>query len=218
MGEVYPSLSDGKVRRVLVKYKNPGEKGYRVSERHANKLVLIVPVDEQSIIEDMNTSEQVPFAQNNSKEVPSAQDKGEGEDVSGEQVRDQPGDEEGELTDQAEPSRPDPDPDPEPDPEDTTVGAASDTESEQSQAADSDHSLMGVNPPGGVAPHPLRHEELSTNPDWVGRLRAARVKNRPTFIPVLIYMNISFVFQWLKDERTLFYQLFNQQSKYFLSL
>ena len=45
--EVYPSLSDGKVRRVLVKYKNPGEKGYRVYERHANKLVLIVLVSEQ---------------------------------------------------------------------------------------------------------------------------------------------------------------------------
>ena len=28
VGEVYPSLSDGRVRRVLVKYKNPGEKGY----------------------------------------------------------------------------------------------------------------------------------------------------------------------------------------------
>ena len=44
VGEVYPSLSDGRVRRVLVKYKNPREKGYRVSERHANKLVLVVPV------------------------------------------------------------------------------------------------------------------------------------------------------------------------------
>ena len=67
VGEVYPSLSDGKVRRVLVKYKNPGEKGYWVSEWHANKLVIIVPVDEQSINEDMNTSKQVPFAQNNSE-------------------------------------------------------------------------------------------------------------------------------------------------------
>ena len=64
VGEVYPSLSDGRVRRVLVKYKNPGEKGYRVSERHANKLVLVVPVDEQSINENANAVEQVPSAQN----------------------------------------------------------------------------------------------------------------------------------------------------------
>ena len=63
VGEVYPSLSDGRVRRVLVKYKNPGEKGYWVSERHANKLVLVVLVNEQSINENANTPEQVPPAQ-----------------------------------------------------------------------------------------------------------------------------------------------------------
>ena len=79
VGEVYPSLSDGKVRQVLVKYKNLGEKSYRVSERHANKLVLIVPVDEQSINEDANNLEQVPSAQineneNNFEQVPSSQD------------------------------------------------------------------------------------------------------------------------------------------------
>ena len=92
VGEVYPSLSDGKVSRVLVKYKNPGEKGYRVSERHACKLVLVIPVDEQSIIEDANNSEQVPSAQNDSEQVPFAQDQmGGREDVSGQQVRDQPG-------------------------------------------------------------------------------------------------------------------------------
>ena len=94
-----------------------------------------------------------------------------GEDVSGQQVRDQPGDEEEELTDQAESTCPDTDLDP----DDATVCAASDNESEQSLAADGDHNLTGVNPPGGVAPRPLRHEEPSTNPDWVGRLRAARV-------------------------------------------
>ena len=76
VGEVYPSLSDGKVRRVLVKYKNPGEKSYRVSERHANKLVLIVPADDQSISdhEEMDALRQVPSAQNNSELVPFAQD------------------------------------------------------------------------------------------------------------------------------------------------
>ena len=63
VGEVYPSLSDGRVRRVLVKYKNPGEKVCRVLERHANKLVLEVPVDEQSINDNANAIEQVPFAQ-----------------------------------------------------------------------------------------------------------------------------------------------------------
>ena len=74
MGEVYPSLSDGKVRQVLVKYKNPGERGYQVSERHANKLVLVVLGEEQSISEELNTLEQVPSAQNNSEPVPFAQD------------------------------------------------------------------------------------------------------------------------------------------------
>ena len=136
VGEVYPSLSDGKVSRVLVKYKNPGEKGYRVSERHACKLVLVIPVDEQSIIEDTNNSEQVPsaqndseqvpFAQNSSEQVPFAQDQMGGEDVSGQQVQDQPEDKEEELTDQTELTRPDPDPDL----DDATVGAAGDTESE----------------------------------------------------------------------------------------
>ena len=136
VGEVYPSLSDGKVSRVLVKYKNPGEKGYRVSERHACKLVLVIPVDEQSIIEDANNSEQVPsaqndseqvpFAQNSSEQVPFAQDQMGGEDVSGQQVQDQPEDKEEELTDQTELTRPDPDPDL----DDATVGAAGDTESE----------------------------------------------------------------------------------------
>ena len=77
VGEVYPSLSDGKVSRVLVKYKKPGEKGYRVSERHACKLVLVIPVDEQSIIEDANNSEQVPSAQNDSEQVPFAQNSSE---------------------------------------------------------------------------------------------------------------------------------------------
>ena len=164
IGETYPSLSDGKVRRVLVKYKNPGEKGYRVSERHANKLVLVVPVNEQSINETANAKDQVP----------SAQDKTGGEDVSGQETRDQP-EEEDELTGPDDPDHPEPDPD------DAAVGAASDTESEQSATADGDHNLTGVNPPGGVAPRPLRHEEPSTNPGWVGRLRAARVKKRPTF-------------------------------------
>ena len=74
VGEVYPSLSDGKVRLVLVKYKNPGEKGYRVSERHANKLVLVVPVSEQSINEDANVFEQVPPVRNNSELVPYSRD------------------------------------------------------------------------------------------------------------------------------------------------
>ena len=77
VGEVYPSLSDSKVSRVLVKYKNPGEKGYRVSERHACKLVLVIPVDKQSIIEDANNSEQVPSAQNDSEQVPFAQNSSE---------------------------------------------------------------------------------------------------------------------------------------------
>ena len=97
-----------------------------------------------------------------------------GEDVSGQEGRDQPGDED-ELTSQEKPAHPEPDPD------DAAVGAASDAESEQGSLADGDHNLTGVNPPGGVAPRPLRHEEPSTNPDWVSRLRAARVKKRPTF-------------------------------------
>ena len=106
--------------------------------------------------------------------MPPAQDEMGGEVVSGQEGRDQPVDE-NELTGQEEPAHPEPDPD------DAAVGAASDAESEQSSLADGDHNLTGVNPPGGVAPRPLRHEEPSTNPGWVGRLRAARVKKRPTF-------------------------------------
>ena len=66
-------------------------------------------------------------------------------------MRDQPGDDEEELTSQVEPTRPEPDPD------DAAVGAASDAKSEQNSLADGDHSLTGVNPPGRVAPRPLRH-------------------------------------------------------------
>ena len=98
VSEVYLSLSDGKVRGVLVKYKNPGERGYRVTERHANKLVLVVPTDEQSIIENAETLKQVPSAQNNSEPVPFAQNQKGGEDVSGQQVRGQPENKEEELT------------------------------------------------------------------------------------------------------------------------
>ena len=65
-----------------------------------------------------------------------------GEDVSGQEVRDQPGDED-ELTGQEEPAHPEPDPD--------DASTASDAESEQSSLADGDHNLTGVNPPGGVA-------------------------------------------------------------------
>ena len=43
----YPSLSDNKVRKVLVKYKNQGEGGFRFSERPSNKIVLVVPYENQ---------------------------------------------------------------------------------------------------------------------------------------------------------------------------
>ena len=81
-------------------------------------------MNEQSINENANTLEQVPPAQDNFEQVPSAQDQMGGKDVSGQQVRDQSGDEEEELTGQVEPTRPEPDPD------DAAVGAASDAESE----------------------------------------------------------------------------------------
>ena len=45
-----PSLVDNKVRRVIVKYKNKGEKGYRISERPAGKCVLVVPIENQQYI------------------------------------------------------------------------------------------------------------------------------------------------------------------------
>ena len=42
-----PSLVDNKVRRVIIKYKNKGEKGYRISERPASKCILVVPIENQ---------------------------------------------------------------------------------------------------------------------------------------------------------------------------
>ena len=124
----------------------------------------MVLVNEQSILENANAKEQVP----------SAPDQMRGEDVSGQEARDRPGDEDG-LTSQERPAHPKPNPD------NAAVGAASDAESEQSLLADGDYNLTEVNPPGGVAPCPLRLEEPSTNPDWVSWLRAVRVKKRPTF-------------------------------------
>ena len=43
----YPSLSDNKVRKVHVKYKNQEEGGFRFSERPSDKIVLVVPYEEQ---------------------------------------------------------------------------------------------------------------------------------------------------------------------------
>ena len=43
----YSSLSDNKVRKVLVKYKNQVEGGFRFSERPSNKIVLVVPYEDQ---------------------------------------------------------------------------------------------------------------------------------------------------------------------------
>ena len=40
-------MSDNKVRKVLVKYKNQGEGGFRFSERPSNKIVLVVPYEDQ---------------------------------------------------------------------------------------------------------------------------------------------------------------------------
>ena len=45
-----PSLIDNKVRRVIVKYKNKGEKGYRISEGPAGKCVLVVLIENQQYI------------------------------------------------------------------------------------------------------------------------------------------------------------------------
>ena len=42
-----PSLVDTKVRWVIVKYKNKGEKGYRISERPTGKCILVVPIKNQ---------------------------------------------------------------------------------------------------------------------------------------------------------------------------
>ena len=42
-----PSLVNKKVRQIIVKYKNKGEKGYFISERPAGKCVLVVPIENQ---------------------------------------------------------------------------------------------------------------------------------------------------------------------------
>ena len=43
----YPSLSDNKVRKVHVKYKNQEEGGFRFSERPSDKIVVVVPYEDQ---------------------------------------------------------------------------------------------------------------------------------------------------------------------------
>jgi hypothetical protein len=49
--------SDGKVRWADVKYKIPGESKFRVMTRHIHKLVLMVPVEEQTMEEPEDLEE-----------------------------------------------------------------------------------------------------------------------------------------------------------------
>ena len=44
--EVLPSEEDGRVRKAVVEYKNPGEKKFRQSVRPVNKLVLLLAKEE----------------------------------------------------------------------------------------------------------------------------------------------------------------------------
>ena len=68
----YPSLSDNKVRKVLVKYKNQGEGGFRFSERPSNKIVLVVPYEDQQY-----DSEQFKGVQSSQESEPEAAEAGE---------------------------------------------------------------------------------------------------------------------------------------------
>jgi transposase InsO family protein len=45
---VFNSQADGKVHRIIVKYKNPGEAVFRMSERPVQKVVLVVPIEDQN--------------------------------------------------------------------------------------------------------------------------------------------------------------------------
>lgn len=55
---VYPSQADGKVRRVQIAYRNPGENKNRLSERPVHKLVLIVPLEEQAAASEAARADQ----------------------------------------------------------------------------------------------------------------------------------------------------------------
>ena len=175
--DVFPSLSDNKVRRVLVKYKNPGEQGFRYSERHANKLVLIIPREEQSItyelIENRNSgklefcllseppkegeeyfSDSRPEDETSDTEAPMG-----GELDGGEPSADEPAAEESAQEPEAAP------------------GAASTSEPVPKLSGDA--SVTGDTSHSGGASPALRHKEPITRPSWAGRLRAAHVKKRP---------------------------------------
>ena len=175
--DVFPSLSDNKVRRVLVKYKNPGEQGFRYSERHANKLVLVIPREEQSItyelIENKNSGKlEFGLLSETPKEGEKYFSDLRPEDES--QMR-RPQMEESRITggpDADESATDEPERDPE-----ATPGAASTPEPDPKLSGDA--SVTGDTPHSGGASPALRHEEPITRPSWASRLRAVHVKQRP---------------------------------------
>ena len=158
-----------------MKYKNPREQGFRYSERHANKLVLIIPREEQSItyelIENKNSGK-LEFGL--SSEFPK-----EGEKCFSDL---RPENERSETPVGGEPEEGDPDADesateePERDSE-AAPGAASMPELDPKLSGDA--SVTGDTPHSGGASPALRHEEPISRPSWAGRLRAVHVKKRP---------------------------------------
>ena len=175
--DVYPSLSDNKVRRVLVKYKNPGEQGFRYSERHANKLVLIIPREEQSItyelIENKNSGKlefgllsELPKEGENRFSDPRPEDeKSTPETPMGGEPDDSDPDADESATDESVR-----------DPE-AALGAASTSEHDKKLSDDAD--MAGDTPHSGGASPGLRHEEPITRPSWAGRLRSVHARERP---------------------------------------
>ena len=170
---VYPSLSDNKVRRVLVKYKNPGEQGFRYSERHANKLVLIIPREEQSItyelIENKNSGElEFGLSSESPKEGEEYFSDPRPEDETSNTETPMGGEPDAGVPDADEPATDESDREP-----DAAPGAAS--TSEHDKKLPDDAALTGDTPhSGGASP-----EEPIARPSWAGRLRSVHVRERP---------------------------------------
>ena len=194
----YPSLSDNKVRKVLVKYKNQGEGGFRFSERPSNKIVLVVPYEDQQY-----DSEQFKGVQSSQESEPEAAEAGEplmeaaeaGEPLMEAAVAGEP------LMEAAKVgTRPQRKVKEIPrDSSYSSENAATDEEDESATGTEAGQDAAPVeaeritpppepgptghaaevNPSDGVASEDLSRQVPSTRQDWASRLRSLRARRRP---------------------------------------